>query len=214
MVRQRRSAWRAGLTWAAAATILLASAAYYAAARLLVHQRLAASRVIAAPSPKSSAMDRIAVQGAGTKVSMPDGSVAIIRTVLRTPNDMRFGQWVWSEVANGSGPLWIRVNLERQLISVFRGGDEIGTAVIIYGAENKATPKGLYLIRSKLREHRSSLYDADMPYTLGLTDDGIAIHASLVRLGTATHGCIGVPAGFARELFGAAEKGDRVLIDS
>ena len=51
-----------------------------------------------------------------------------------------------------------------------------------------------------------------MPYTLRLTDDGVSIHASSVRWGAATHGCIGVPLDFARLLFGAAGKGDFVVI--
>lgn len=63
-----------------------------------------------------------------------------------------------------------------------------------------------------MKDHRSSLYDADMPYTLRLTDDGIAIHASNIREGRATHGCIGVPEDFAKRLFDMARKGDAVFI--
>ena len=51
-----------------------------------------------------------------------------------------------------------------------------------------------------------------MPYMLRLTSDGVAIHGSKVRQGWATHGCIGVPLDFARLLFGAASKGDAVVI--
>jgi len=40
----------------------------------------------------------------------------------------------------------------------------------------------------------------------------VAIHGSNVREGYATHGCIGVPLEFARLLFGAAVKGDQVVI--
>jgi lipoprotein-anchoring transpeptidase ErfK/SrfK len=40
----------------------------------------------------------------------------------------------------------------------------------------------------------------------------VAIHGSNVREGWATHGCIGVPSEFAKELFGAAKKGDLVVI--
>jgi lipoprotein-anchoring transpeptidase ErfK/SrfK len=51
-----------------------------------------------------------------------------------------------------------------------------------------------------------------MPYMLRLTDDGVAIHGSNVRQGRATHGCIGVPLGFAKMLFATASKGDPVFI--
>jgi lipoprotein-anchoring transpeptidase ErfK/SrfK len=51
-----------------------------------------------------------------------------------------------------------------------------------------------------------------MPYTLRLTNDGVSIHASSVRWGAATHGCIGVPLGFAERLFNASRIGDEVEI--
>jgi lipoprotein-anchoring transpeptidase ErfK/SrfK len=51
-----------------------------------------------------------------------------------------------------------------------------------------------------------------MPYTLRLTGDGVSIHASNVREGHATHGCIGLPEPFARKLFDQAKVGDAVVI--
>ena len=97
-------------------------------------------------------------------------------------------------------------------MSVFRDGHEIGTAVVVYGGDNKQTPPGKLHILAKARDHRSSLYEAEMPYTLRLTDDGVSIHASSVRWGAATHGCIGVPLPFAQRLFNAASVGDEVVI--
>ena len=111
-----------------------------------------------------------------------------------------------------AGSTWVRVDLRSQLISVFRAGHEIGTAVIVYGGDNKQTPSGRLHILGKARHHRSSLYDAEMPYTLRLTDDGVAIHASSVRWGAATHGCIGVPPAFAERLFDAAKVGNEVVV--
>ena len=97
-------------------------------------------------------------------------------------------------------------------MSVFRAGNEIGTAVIVYGGDNKETPVGKLHILGKARNHRSSLYDAEMPYTLRLTDDGVSIHGSSVRWGAATHGCIGVPIDFAQHVFDATKVGDEVTI--
>jgi lipoprotein-anchoring transpeptidase ErfK/SrfK len=51
-----------------------------------------------------------------------------------------------------------------------------------------------------------------MPFMLRLTADGVAIHASNVRKGWATHGCIGVPEFFARRLYAEMKLGDRVFI--
>jgi lipoprotein-anchoring transpeptidase ErfK/SrfK len=51
-----------------------------------------------------------------------------------------------------------------------------------------------------------------MPFTLNLTEDGVAIHGSDVRRGMATHGCIGLPLEFAELLFREVSKGDEVVI--
>ncbi len=135
-----------------------------------------------------------------------------IKTMLNVRERMRYGDFVWNDRKVPAGPLWIRVDLESQLISVFRGGHEIGTAVILYGAQEKQTPSGTFRIMERKKDHQSTLYDAPMPYMLRLTGDGVAIHASNVRWGAATHGCIGVPDAFAERLFELARVGDEVLI--
>ena len=135
-----------------------------------------------------------------------------VRSLLSVKAPLQFGDYSWDDRDAAAGPTWIRIDLGSQLMSVFRGGDEIGTAVIVYGGDNKETPAGKLHILGKAQDHRSSLYDAEMPYTLRLTDDGVSIHASSVRWGAATHGCIGVPLPFAQRLFGAARVGDEVVI--
>lgn len=135
-----------------------------------------------------------------------------VKSLLVVPRMLQYGDYVWNDEAVPSGPTWIRVDLHSQLISVFRSGDEIGTAVIVYGGDNKETPTGTLHILGKMEKHRSSLYEAEMPYTLRLTDDGVSIHGSSVRWGAATHGCIGIPLSFARKLFEVASVGDEVII--
>jgi lipoprotein-anchoring transpeptidase ErfK/SrfK len=137
-----------------------------------------------------------------------------IRSLLAVKAPMHFGDYQWNETAVPDGRTWIRVDLRSQLISVFRAGHEIGTAVMVYGGDNKETPLGTLHVLGKARDHRSSLYEAEMPYTLRLTDDGVSIHASDVRWGAATHGCIGVPIAFAQRLFDATKVGDEVTIVS
>jgi lipoprotein-anchoring transpeptidase ErfK/SrfK len=51
-----------------------------------------------------------------------------------------------------------------------------------------------------------------MPFTLRLTNDGVAIHGSDVAKGAATHGCLGVPVEFAKLLFDQMRVGDEVLV--
>lgn len=134
------------------------------------------------------------------------------RSILRTKGAMDFGEWHWDEKGVPAGELAVRVDLERQLVSVFRGPDEIGTAVIVYGIDGKETPRGRLPIRGKSRDYHSRTYDAPMPFSLWLREDGVAIHGSTVRAGKATNGCIGVPVGFAERLFEVADKGDIVEV--
>lgn len=145
-------------------------------------------------------------------VRLPDGQTRAVRSLLNIARPMQFGDYLWNDDGVAAGPVWVRVDLARQTVSVFRAGHEIGSAVILYGADDKPTPSGVFPVLAKARHHRSSLYDAEMPFMLRLTGDGIAIHASDVRQGAATHGCIGIPLAFAQRLFGAIEVGDQVAI--
>ena len=164
------------------------------------------------------------------RLSVPAGRIAItpealrqayaaglvdrpITTVLDFHTPMTYGDYRWDDKGVPAGPTWVRVDLRSQLISVFRSGQEIGTAVVLYGADGVPTPTGKFPILAKLKDHRSATYDgAPMPYTLRLTPDGVSIHGSNVRWGFATHGCVGVPTAFAARLFDAVKTGDEVLI--
>lgn len=138
-----------------------------------------------------------------------------IKSLLDVREPMKYGEYRWDERGVPRGRTWARVDLNTQLISVFRAGHEIGTAVVLYGADGLPTPTGKFPIRAKTRNHRSRTYDnAPMPYSLWLTRDGVAIHGSNVRWGFATHGCVGVPSAFAGKLFAALNVGDEVQIVS
>jgi hypothetical protein len=130
-----------------------------------------------------------------------------IRSLLNIRQPMMFGDYVWNDAGVPPGPLWIRVDLKRQLLSLFRGGNEIATTVIIYGAQNKPTPPGRFRVLGKDKDYRSASYNTPMPYSLFLTRSGIAIHAAEVQYRNATHGCVGVPAEFARRLFDTVRVG-------
>jgi lipoprotein-anchoring transpeptidase ErfK/SrfK len=163
--------------------------------------------------PPSAAEGRVFLSKAQLARALAVGTLdRPVKSLLAVQSPLHFGAYAWNDKAIPAGPTWIRVDLGSQLISIFRGGHEIGTAVIVYGGDNKETPAGTLHILGKAQNHRSSLYDAEMPYTLRLTDDGVSIHGSGVRWGAATHGCIGVPLPFARRLFEAAKVGDEVVI--
>ena len=140
-------------------------------------------------------------------------AVYSIRRVLDTGGPIRFGRWFWDEAGVPAGPMLVTVDTDAQVLSVFRGGYEIGTTAVIYGADDKPTPLGVFPILMKDAHHRSSTYgNAPMPFTLRLTSDGVSIHGSPIAADYATHGCIGVPVAFAARLFAAVAVGDRVVI--
>src|SRR5436305_14431566 len=65
-----------------------------------------------------------------------------VRSLLAVKAPLHFGDYAWDDRGIPAGPTWIRVDLGAQLISVFRSGHEIETAVIVYGGESKQTPAG------------------------------------------------------------------------
>ena len=169
--------------------------------------------VAAAAVTPAVARDRILFTAAEQRQAQAEGlSDRPIRSILNVRGKMSYGDYRWNDAGVPAGPAWVRVDLDTQLISVFRAGHEIGTAVILYGADGVPTPTGHFPILAKMKDHRSSTYDAPMPYTLRLTGDGVSIHGSNVRWGFATHGCVGVPTAFAAKLFETVKKGDEVVI--
>lgn len=137
---------------------------------------------------------------------------ANVNTVIELDEPLYYGEYVWDEEGAPAGSLKVVVDLENELLYVYRGGVEIGRATILYGADHKPTPTGVFPILEKRKDHISNIYHLPMPYMLRLTWGGIAIHGSEVEEGYATHGCVGLPEEFAAILFAQAKVGDRVLI--
>jgi lipoprotein-anchoring transpeptidase ErfK/SrfK len=137
----------------------------------------------------------------------------VLKRVLDTGGPIRFGDWFWDEKGVPAGPVVITIDLQAQVLSIFRDGYEIGTAAIIYGADGMPTPLGTFPILQKDADHVSNIYvGAPMPYMLRLTWDGVSIHGAPIDPTYATHGCIGVPTPFAKKLFGATKLGDKVIV--
>jgi len=195
------------------AGLATAAAAAWASQML---DRSTPAQVIEAPRPAWTDKDRIFLSKAQVFQAHVEGALdRDIQSVINVHKRMHYGDFVWNDRNVPKGPVWVRVDLKSQLISVFRSGHEIGTAVILYGADEKETPDGVFPVIAKIKDHKSATYgDAPMPFTLRLTEDGVAIHGSDVRWGRATHGCVGVPLQFAEKLFGEVNKGDQVLIIS
>ena len=137
----------------------------------------------------------------------------VIKRILPIEGPIKYGEWYWDDEGVPDGPLVMTVDKQARVISVFRGGYEIGAAAVLLGTPDYPTPVGTFPILTKEKDNVSEKYDnAPMPYTLRLTWDGIAIHGSQVENGYASHGCVGTPTPFAEKLFAIAKKGDKVVI--
>lgn len=165
------------------------------------------------PEPVAAPVPAAAAAPAATAPYPATADMLVVKRILDIPGPIRFGEYYWdTDGVPADGPLVITVDLEAETMSVFRDGYEIGATAILYGADEKPTPLGVYPITQKKVHHISNLYHVPMPYMMRLTNDGIAIHASDVEMGAATHGCIGVPLPFAKLIFAQAKLGDRVII--
>ena len=171
--------------------------------------------------PPQSASSEFAKPGAAAPQVAPDPAAAttpvderfVIKSILPISGPIKYGEWHWDEKGVSEGPIVITVDLDARVLSVFKGGYEIGATAVLLGTSDKPTPLGMFPIKWKKADHYSSTYDdAPMPFTQNLTDDGVAIHGTKVEKGYASHGCIGVPAGFDKKLFGVTKPGDRVFI--
>lgn len=169
---------------------------------------------VAPPAPKVVSKPVPVVAAPVVAVAAPDDGY-VVKRVLDVPEPLRHGDYYWDTAGVPEGPIVITVDLVAQTLSIFRAGYEIGTAAVIYGADEKPTPLGVFKITQKDAHHVSNLYGAPMPYMLRLTNDGISIHGSKLMEGKyATHGCVGVPTAFAKLIFGQVKLGDRVIVTS
>jgi hypothetical protein len=98
------------------------------------------------------------------------------------------------------------VSIPSQTLYVFKAGDLIMTSPVSTGRKGHGTPIGTFQILQKKRHHNSNLYDnAPMPFMQRLTWSGVALHAGHVPGYPASHGCVRLPAGVARQLYGMTD---------
>lgn len=132
----------------------------------------------------------------------------------RMADKLKPGQWVWAPNVAPTGQILIYVDLSRQIATVYRNGVRIGVSSVSSGKAGHETPTGVFTILQKDAHHHSSKYnDAPMPYQQRLTWDGVALHAGGLPGYPESHGCVHLPFGFSRELFGITALGATVVIN-
>lgn len=138
----------------------------------------------------------------------------VVKRILPIDGPIKYGEWHWDDADVPDGPLVMTVDLDARVLSVFRGGYEIGAAAVLLGTDDYPTPLGTFPILAKQRHNVSEKYDnAPMPWSMFLTNDGVAIHGgSVVENGYSSHGCIAGPDEFVSRIFAIAKPGDKVII--
>ncbi|MDO6963710.1 L,D-transpeptidase family protein [Rhizobium alvei] len=132
-------------------------------------------------------------------------SLALASTVL-------FG--TGARAAEDLNPLQIFVSKDTQSLVVYEGDRVVTTSNVSTGKSGHTTPSGIFSILEKRKTHFSNLYDsAPMPWMQRLTWSGVALHESRhVPRYPASHGCVRMPAAFAKQLFGMTQRGFHVVI--
>ena len=131
---------------------------------------------------------------------------------------LRAGQFIWFDdarltPASTGSDVSIIVSLPDQRAYIYRGDSLIGATTVSTGKPGKETPVGDFTILQKKTFHRSNLYsNAPMPFMQRLTWDGIALHAGHLPGYPASHGCIRMPAAFAKQLYQLTEMGGYVSV--
>ncbi len=146
-------------------------------------------------------------------LALPDNESKQITSLLDAAKRLPYGQFRWNPAgASTKAPVWLRIDLKANVLSVFRGGDEIGSGAIVQGMDGQPPPIGKFPILGMFRNYQAMTVRREMPFSIWLTDQGQYIHGSHVRSAAASHGSIGIPPAFAAMIFSAAHVGDPVYI--
>jgi hypothetical protein len=123
--------------------------------------------------------------------------------------------YTWHPERSLSGPVLVFVSIPRQEVVVYRNGIRIGRAAVSTGRPGHPTPTGVFQILQKDVDHHSKTYNnAPMPYMERLTWDGVALHAGFNPGHPDSHGCVRLPAAFAKDLYGVTHTGGTVIISN
>ena len=192
----------AGLLWASAGP----------GAAVSTSRPSTAAPVAAVQAPSSPAQPGTPSPAQPSPPQLTGDQAFVIKRILPIDGPIKYGEWHWDDEGVPPGPTVITVDMEARVLSIFRGGYEIGAAAVLLGTQEKPTPLGVFPITQKRRHHVSNLYGAPMPFMMRLTNDGISLHGSNVEKGYASHGCVGMPEPFAEKVFEKTQVGDRVFI--
>ncbi|NNC86858.1 MAG: L,D-transpeptidase family protein [Akkermansiaceae bacterium] len=109
---------------------------------------------------------------------------------------------------------WAKVDLSQQRAWVYNeAGKTIYSTRISSGMKGYRTRTGEFVVTNKIRHHVSNIYKgAKMPYFQRFSCGDFGFHEGYVPGYPASHGCLRVPPGAARKMWGLLRTGDKVVI--
>jgi hypothetical protein len=129
------------------------------------------------------------------------------------PKRLKPGQYLWRDVPESAGRERVVISLSDQLAFLYRGDTLMAVATISSGEPGRDTPTGIFAVLNKKPMHRSRKYDnAPMPFAQFIDQHGVALHAGHNPGRPASHGCVRLPAQFAKKLFSVTNLGTPVYI--
>ena len=130
------------------------------------------------------------------------------------PVAMRPGESYWAASIPKDGESKVVIDLMTQRFYVYRGEQLVGMSTISSGKKGKETPLGFWKVFRKQVKGFSRKYDnAPMPFMQMYDEKGIAFHAGALPGYPASHGCVRLPLGFAKKLYGLTKLGTEVIIE-
>ena len=129
------------------------------------------------------------------------------------PKVLKPGQYLWRDVPEAAGPQRVVISLSDQLAYVYRGDTLVAVSTISSGQPGRDTPTGIFSVLDKRPMYHSKKYDnAPMPWMQRIDEYGIALHAGYNPGTPASHGCVRLPAAFAKKLYSVTDVGTSVYI--
>lgn len=183
----------------------------------------APAAVSVAPAPARPAAEPIVAVAAGP-VAVPAGSVASVPVALplaasvpaalprqvvpRKAVPRKAAGTVPGTPCRSTAGACIDLSANRAWL-IDEGAVQYGPVPITHGRKGFRTPPGTFRVSYKAADHVSSVYDAEMPYSV-FFNGGIAFHqGSLKQL---SHGCIHLAGKAARTFFGSLDRGEVVQV--
>lgn len=122
------------------------------------------------------------------------------------------GQYLWRKGSFDGDPRVV-ISIADQRAYLYRGDQLVAVSSISTGRDSNPTPTGIFSVLLKKPMHRSVKYEnAPMPFMQQIDKYGIALHAGHNPGYPASHGCIRLPADFAKKLYGVTDLGATVMI--